>query len=246
MTVTVTYRGSRSSLLAKLEALPAVLAGHLPDPTGAVQQLSLALGVQTLGLIREAFLIKARGGTDAAGIKWQGLSPKTIAYGRRHPGLTKGRKRNPGRPTLSKAQDDRWRAIFGQTYRAMVAKGKSDHEAKAIAGGHAWNVLKANGAQTVLEKYGSTPVEMLRNTGRLLNSFSPAVASGDQICRVQPGGCIVGSNVQYAAAHHYGNPARNLPARPLWPERAPQVWEERLGETLADGVRLLIPRLLGA
>lgn len=236
------YDAGRLSLMAEIRSLPALLAGRGVDPAGVVATALQAVGVEALSIIKGAFVVKAGGSEDEAGIKWAPLSPKTIAYGRRHgPALTRkraaaakvGRQR---RPLLTAQQDRRWRAI----YAGALAKGMKPGDAAA----RAWAILKSQGGQTILGKYGDAPAQPLRDTGRLLNSFSPG--NPDNLLDARPGLVKVGSNVVYAGAHHHGNPARKLPARPFWPEVWPDVWVNRLGEALKDAVAaVLAARLRG-
>ncbi|MDE2097160.1 MAG: hypothetical protein KGL39_07930 [Patescibacteria group bacterium] len=227
---------------AILTTLPALLSGHAPDPTGLVRQLQLALGVQAISLVRQAFVTKSRGGTDEAGITWKPLDQRYVAYGRRHPGLKRKKPGERPRGLLTAKQDERWRKIFAMTYRVLRTKGMPDEQARGNAAANAWNVLKAEGAKTILDTYGKAPVEIGRDTGRLLNSLSPGVggASGnaDQVFRTEPGAVIVGTNVKYAAPFH----AR----RPLWPkdDQWPKVWLDHLESTLFAGVEILLRRLV--
>jgi hypothetical protein len=73
---TVVFRGTVPELYAVLNSLPAV-ARH------AAPALRLRAATALLGRIKTAFVVKARGGTDAAGDRWKPLSPYTIARRRR-------------------------------------------------------------------------------------------------------------------------------------------------------------------
>lgn len=101
----------------------------------------------------------------------------------------------------------------------------------------AWLVLKRDGAQTLVGKYGNRPVGILRDTGLLLNSLSPGVASAEQVFRTGPGEVIVGTNRRGAAAHHRGIPGR-LPQRRLWPspENWPAAWWDDIMDQLKQGL----------
>lgn len=219
-----------------LRSLPQLLAGKVSDPTNAVQGLLGAVGLQALALVKEAYITKARGGTDEAGISWQPLKPKTVAYGRRHAGLR--RKGNGKRPLLTAAQDKLWRGVFARAYRRLNAKGDKDAAGNAAA--LAWAVVKRQGGKTILGEYGGTKVEIGRDTGRLLNSLSPGTApmptSGDQVLRVETGSVAVGTRVPYAEAFHR--------KRPLWPDesRIPDAWWQRIGQTIAEGIGNLLRR----
>lgn len=114
-------------------------------------------------------------------------------------------------------------------------------------------------------------VEILRDTGRLLASLSPAVAQppvlttppsdplaspgvapvssyssprADQIFRLRPGMVEVGTNVEYAKRHHVGG--GHVPARPLWADwtRWPPVWRRLVDAEIQRGVASLITALV--
>lgn len=237
MSADLTFRGGRAGLLQKLAALPSLLSGRGVDPTGAVEGLCLAVGFQMLSIVREQFLVKSRGGTDDAGITWAALKPSTVAYGRRHPGYRPGRKK---RPLLTPAQDKLWRGVYASSLaRHLKGPLPAPQNARAQAAAVAWAVVKRAGGQTVLGRFGGEKVDIGRDTGRLFNSLSPGSGSPDQILRAEPGAAVVGSNLSYAAPFH----AR----RPLWPDagKVPQAWVDRLADTLSDGLRNVVQRLVG-
>ena len=118
--------------------------------------------------------------------------------------------------------------------------------------------LKEEGAKTKLEVYGNRQVEILRDTGVLFNSLSPgrlddaggspsySPPSGDggdqQIFESLTNGVIVGTNVPYARIHNEGDASKGIPARPIVPKVAPQVWLDRwtnVGmEAVANALRI--------
>jgi hypothetical protein len=230
------YARGRDALLAELCDLPKALAGAVPDRGDIVRTALQAVGVEALTIIRDAFLTRARGGPDASGIVWKPLEPETIAYGRRHgPTLTRQRRlaRKAGRerrPLLTLTQDQLWRALYARA----IAKG----EKHGAAAARAWAIVKARGGKTILGEYGSTPVEILRDTGRLLNSLSPGAP--DNRLEAAGGRVAIGTNVAYAQAHHEGNPSKGLPKRALWPDAWPDVWIERLVVMLKDAVAAIL------
>jgi hypothetical protein len=237
-------RAGRVALQALLRDVPAMMTGRVQDPSGSVRGVQLRLGMVALSLIKVAFIMKSRGGTDEAGDRWKPLSPRYIAYGRRHPGLKAIRdaaraKGRPGRPLLTDKQDLEWRKIFAKTFYALRRR-LGEREAKATAAGHAWNVLKASGARTIFAEYSTTEVEILRDTGVLFNSLSPGVdgpsGAPNQIFNTGPGFVVVGTNRKGAAAHHTGT--ARLPQRRLWPDpkRWPQSWWRQLTNQLRDGI----------
>lgn len=184
-------------------------------------------GLAVLARIKQAFIVKARGGTDEAGDSWPPLSPKTIAYSKtRKRGRSKADKKKAEFPSqaLSKKQQDRW----WQVYKQALATYKGD---KSHAAAVAWFVLKKEGAQTLVDKYGHKKVDILRDTGLLLNSLSPGVASPHRIFKAGQGEVIVGTNRVGASAHHRGVPGR-LPQRRLWPP--PSKWPDSWWRDIID------------
>ena len=196
------------------------LLSTLPKVAGASDAVLTVVGLAALGRIRQAFVAKARGGTDEAGDSWAPLSPKTIAYSatrqRGRGGRTKTEKKRASFPSqaLNAKQQSRW----WEVYRRALAQYRGD---RGHAAAVAWLVLKGEGATTLLQKYGGRKVEILRDTGLLLNSLSPGTGSAEQVFRVGGGAVIIGTNRRGAAAHHGGIPGR-LPQRRLWPE--PNKW----------------------
>jgi hypothetical protein len=230
---------SPEKVAALIAAVPAIVAGAQTvagqgvDVAQAVRDVQLAVGTMALSLIKGAFLQKSRGGTGEDGITWAKLDPRYVAYGRRHPGLK--RKKAGERPVglLSKAEDDRWRKLFGGMYHGLVARGESQDVAKGRAAAFAWVTLKAEGAKTILGQYGNAPVEIGRDTGRMYNSLSMAIDPA------KPGTVTVGTNVIYAGAFHK--------KRPLWPDSTdqwPSDWIDQITDVLQDGVIIVIRRLL--
>jgi hypothetical protein len=249
----LTFRGPRSELVARLRELAAALAGHAPDPHGVVAPVLTRGAIALLSQIQTAFLAKARGGVGSDGIKWAPLKRATIAA---RP-IARGEKKALGvggkrvRGLLTPAEDKRWRKIFGQKMAQLRARGLDGPEAMGIAARVAWAALKAAGAKTRLEVLGGRTVEILRDTGALLQSLTPGyeeTPSGaeDQVLDVRPGRITVGTKVPYAIAHHRGNPAKKLPARPLWPETLPESWQEAVNAALLRGILRAVNQIVAA
>ena len=235
------FHGSRAALIQRLRALPAQLAGR-SDPTGDTADMLTALGVELLSITRENYVVKARGGTDEAGVTWKPLSARYVAYKRRHPGLTGKRtaaakKGRAGRPLLTNAQDKLWRGIFASTMRRLMNQGHSQAAAAGQAAALAWAMVKRAGGKTILGEYGGTSVEIGRDTGRLLASLSPG--SSENILRTGRGEVTIGSNVEYALPFHM--------KRPILPDADsfPAVWWDRLAEVLGDACGRLVARSVG-
>lgn len=237
---TVYVRATRRQLRQVFATIPSAALGQA-GARAAANAMMTRLGLTLLGRIKKAFIDKSRGGTDEAGDRWAPLSPKTIAYSRRHPGVPKAKDRAAARPSwaLSEEQRGRW----WQVYRQSLARYKGDKGAAARA---AWFVLKGEGAETLLDKYGKTQVDILRDTGLLLNSLSPGVDSEHQVFRLGTGEVIVGTNRKGAAAHHSGIPGR-LPQRRLWPEvnRWPTSWWIDILESARTGLVDITLHLMG-
>ena len=162
--------GTRQDVRQALRQAIAMAAGLEGGDREAADGMQIRLGMTALANIREAFVVKSAGGTDAAGLKWKQLSPKTIAYSRRHPGVPRSAQRAGFRPSwmLSEKQRLRW----WELYRSSLARFRGD---MARAAKMAWAIIKGEGAQTLIGKYGDTPVMILRDLGFLLNSLSPGV-----------------------------------------------------------------------
>lgn len=204
-----------------------------------------------LSEVQRAFLTKSRGGVGSDGIQWPPLKPETIARRRTGPGELKelGIRKTGLRPSLSPDQDRRWRQVYARTLRAGLLY-LSAGEAKSRAAAVAWATVKAEGAQTKLQLLGGRKVDMLRDTGLLFRSLSPGVddrpsGADGQVFDTPPGRVIVGSNVK--PWHHQGDPAKNLPARPLWPldGSLPEKWRASINRAVATGVLIAIQQAFG-
>lgn len=188
----VHFKGSRQELRALTYRLAAILAGREVDTIGIARGFLLAIGVAALSDIKDAFIVKSRGGTDEMGVKWPPLSKEYLAYGRRFgrgekvalkraAGLDPKQNRyapGRGKGLLTKSQLDEWRRIFSRTWPRFYAATGSIEFARATAARIAWAAVKKMGAKTKLEVFGMRTVDILRDTGVLFNSLSPGVVSG--------------------------------------------------------------------
>lgn len=264
------FKGSRAEARELANRLADLLTGANGQASGIASGFLSALGFAALSSIKDAFVTKAKGGTDEMGIKWPKLSRPYLAYGRRFgrgeqarlkraAGLGAGHRYAPGgrKGLLTREQLRIWRQIYARTLRRLLLS-MDEQEAKRVAAGHAWKVLKdEHQARTKLEVFGNRHVEILRDTGVLLNSLSPGRLASDgyrkpggdgaqhQIFELRTASVIVGTNVKYAAAHNYGIPGR-MPRRQFLPDDESQVpdlwWEDWLDvavKALAIGVRRL-------
>lgn len=247
-TNTVYVQASDYAVRQALQGLPDAAVGGSATAKAMMTRVGMAL----LSRIRTAFVAKARGGTDDAGETWKPLSKNTVAYSRRHrklegdPRESRAFSRAKNKPWIPKSsgrakygpsyaltdeQNKRWWEVFGK-YLAIY-KGDRGHAAAV-----AWIILKSEGAHTLMELYGDAQVEILRDTGILLNSLSPGVNSNDQVFRVGLGEVIVGTNRKWAAVHHHGSKDGRIPQRRLWPpvEKWPQKWWIDLLEQVHSGL----------
>lgn len=232
---TVYVRTTRTSIRESVNKAISVAAGKSGDVQNLAIQMQIRIGMTALAHIKDAFVTKSRGGTDESGLSWPPLSPKTIAYSRRHPRVPPAKQRAAFRPSwmLTDKQRERWWYL----YRIGLARSKGD---KNKAAQYAWAAIKREGAKTLLSEYGNTKVDILRDTGLLLNSLSPGINPGsieNQVFRANPGEVIIGTNRKGAKAHHEGIPGR-LPQRRLWPDPAnwPDSWLKDIEDQAKQGV----------
>jgi hypothetical protein len=245
----VILRGSRDDVRQLLAELVAALSGRGFDPHGIARPVLTRGAVALLSKIQQSFITKARGGTGEDGIAWKPLDRRTVAYGRR---TTKAELRALGaggrrvRGLLTPAQDRRWRAIYARVLAQMRARGLDDRQAAGTAARVAWARLKAEGALTKLQVLGGRQVDVLRDTGELLNSLTPgfeeaAVRAPGQVLEAEAGRIAVGTKVK--PWHHRGVPGR-LPARPFWPPdgNLPDAWWDAVRAAIVRGLVAAVAR----
>jgi len=221
---------SKAQCFQALRQIPGILTGRIPSKRDLSLKILMAIGRLTLKLVRKAFLTKSKGEVGEDGVRWQDILPKTKAYGRKHPESDGSR-----RPTLTGQQDKLWRQLFTQTYQMLMRISGGDHvESSARAAGHAWEMLKLNGATTLLEMYGDSDVPIGIDSEKLINSL--AEHDEHNILRAGKGYVEAGSDVEYAAKFHQD--------RPLWPEEFPSEWIRQMEEELKQGVREIVRELL--
>ena len=224
---TIQVRTSRAAVLRAIRRIPQ----EATSGSSAANAMMSRCGRAALRLIKQAFIIKMRGGTDEAGDRWAPLSPYTIAY--RLSNRTRAERQRSNRPSqaLNTKQQDRW----WQLYRQGLAIYKG---AKGQAARRAWFILKSEGVETLFDKYKNAQVDILRETGLLLRSLSPYTKVPEQVFRVGPGEVIVGTSRKGATRHHTGDPSKNLSQRRLWPEPNawPPSWWLHIAEEGRDGL----------
>lgn len=244
-------RGSVASVLAALQTIPAVAAGQGDLPLA--RALMIRMGIAALDRIKEAFIIRAAGGTDATGLKWKPLSPSTIAYHRRHAPKAGGKNPIPKGSTRaakvpSYALTPKQRENWWKYYRIYLGR----YNDKAHAARAAWVKVKAEGGTTLMARYGGQQVQILRDTGLLLASLTPGTYAGgtsppkvkEQIFTLQRGQAIIGTSREWAWTHHRGT--ARIPKRELWPDpsRWPEQWWDEITQAGADGLVDIILYLL--
>lgn len=255
---TVRFRGTRADVTRLALQLAAVLAGRAPDTHGVARGFGLTLGFAALSDIKNAFVIKVGGGTDEMGIRWPPLAPATIAARRVGPGdkrvragqFSKRATESQITSAVQKAELIKRRERIRkretkkalQRFRLSLPEGEAQRRAKIVGG------LKATRetAQTKVQTLGGRQVQILRDTGVLLNSLGPGRLTGqgtsisysnpsgeggeEHIFEVGAGEIIVGTNVKYASTHQHGDASRNIPARPFLPDEnhaVPSAWWDR-------------------
>ncbi len=214
---------------AKLRRLIATVPSRARTRGRISNAMMVRCGNAILTRICTAFLAKSRGGVDEVGDKWKPLSPMTIAY--RRVRRTRTERKRSSRPSqgLTAKQQERWWSIYGKYL--SIYKGN-----KGRAAAVAWTILKKEGARTLIDKYGNTQVEILRDTLLLFKSLSPGASSEYKVFRVGNGEIVVGTNRPWAWTHHEG--AGYVPQRRLWPEprRWPDSWWQDIQEQVLQGL----------
>lgn len=260
----VYFHGNRMQAKQVARQLKEMLTGRTSDPLGIARGVFSAIGLAALSDIKDDFVRKANGETGEDGNKWPDLSPEYKAYGRRFgageqaslkkaAGLGKANRFAPGqnKGLLTAAQLKQWNKIFATRLQRLLLS-MPPGEAKARAAQIAWAELKRMGAKTKISVYGSRKVQILRDTGVLLNSLSPGELNGntyskpsglggdDQIFSTISNGVIVGTSVPYAGVHNHGNAAKGIPARTFLPKEAPQVWVDRWQKVAEQAISIAI------
>lgn len=251
-------RISRPELRRMIAMLPYILSGRIEDRHGFAHGFRMRLAVAFFSKVKQAYIVKARGGTDEAGYSWPKLSAAYLAYqrpiggsGGKSPPKAGGKSPGGKDGFMSADQLNQWRRIFAAMYGKLKAT-EGDAEAKAHASAIAWSKMKKAGVKTKLEAFGAREVEILRDTGRGFNSLSPGVLSeigasatyspeDGQVVEEHRGELIVGTNVKYMGAHH--SPKNNKrPTRRLWPEadRIPDRWWSDFRKQASGGFAAIV------
>lgn len=243
---------TRDQLRDRLAELPQILSGKAPDRYGIARGFMLRLAVAFFSKIKQAFIVKSRGGVDACGIKWPPLSKKYLAYQRGPKSTRWAGKHAPGGKDgfMSAAQLKSWRQTYGVLLGRFAATMPLD-QAKGKAAAIAWILAKRAGVKTKLEVFGSRDHEILRDRGLLFNSLSPGIGASagadftytppvDQIVDAAPGRLLAGTNVEYAK-YHQGDDTK--PGRRRFFPRADEIpndWQQDFDEQAAGGLHAAI------
>lgn len=255
-TTKIHFVGSRAKVTDLAYQLAAMIAGRAPDRFDIAKGFLLSIGVAALSDIRYAYEIKAKGGTDAMGIKWPPLAPSTIARRRVGP---KDKANDAAIKERQKIADREYRKEY-EKLRARLSISMTAEQARSRARQIAGMRATRQTGRTKVDVLGNRKVEILRDTGVLMNSLGPGeltIQNGtvtytspdsdggaEQVLELQPGTVIVGTNVAYAGTHQKGS--GHIPRRQILPENeseVPQAWWDNWFDAaevaLAEGARLL-------
>jgi hypothetical protein len=250
----IRFHGSRADLIAELYRVPRVFAGMEPDRGGVVEGVQLRMGMVLQGRLKENFVVQSAGGIGALNTgPWPPLSPKTLSLRRR--GTVKGSKakgtKGGEKATYQKLQrsfaalpEHRKNAII-RNYGGLQRLYSEEESAFSLRK-HARFILEkmrpniAPGRYQKLKRELSGPLkpdkaerlafigahaEILRDTGRLLNTFSPELKSPDMILTAGRGVVTVGENTPYGKYHQSAEPRKlkadgtpRLPRRQFLPD----------------------------
>jgi hypothetical protein len=251
-TTHVVTEDRRPEIERTIRALPAMLAGRVPDEHGIAAGFRARLAWTFFSLVAPAFNAKGRGETDDAGESWHPLSPAYLAYqrpvtGRKPPhagGLAPGGKDGYLTPELLRL----WRRTYADRLAWFIMR-MPDKDAASRAAAIAWIVVKKAGAKTKIGTFGERKAgvdyQILVDTGLLRRSILPGELVNEQQvdsqyrppeaqeCNDQGHRLIVGTTVPYAKYHHHAKDPKRR--RRLWPERFPADWWRQINSVAVSG-----------
>lgn len=226
--IVVKFKGSRSAAKQIVQSVVNSLLGKDPQYKPLADSVLTAVGVAALSDIKNDFVRKSHGETGQDGVTWAPLKPATIAARR----LGAADKKDAVIGARWKIVQKEYKKLY-QKYRLGLPPELASIKARRVAEMRA--TYQTGMSKT--EAYGSRQVDILRDTGVLLNSLTPGKvgASGtyskpskeggdEQIFLIDNGAVSIGTTVHYAATHQFGDPDRRIPARPFLPRHVPAVW----------------------
>ena len=195
-TLNASARLSKDEIQEIIQTLPATLTGRVRDKR-KIRRVFLANFRRALyERIHKEFLLKSKGGTDSAGIRWKKLKPSTIARKL----ATRSKRGIASQDQASKRQTNVFDNARSKAFSELRSAGLSRSQASERANQIAWSKL----AQT---KTGDPSIPINIETTRLIKSLSPGRVNGgryipptrDQIIDIPSTGFIpFGSKVPYA------------------------------------------------
>jgi len=147
---------------------------------------------------------------------------------------------------LTPGQMKRWRATY-RSGLADLATRMPMQQARGTAANAAWRETRAEGAPTILSRWGDREDTTLVDEGTLRRSMTigqlttAGYTPGDQnqVAEETTGELVVGTRAAWASAHHKGS--GRLPVRRFWPKKFPtEWWSQIMGQaeaTIVDIVR---------
>jgi len=250
----VHYSGDPEEVMAKLMNLGRYLSGEISDPSGAIKDALVAVGLVTLHNIHEHFDKLSQGGTGDDGTVWQHLSVVTLALRTKITGVKAVEKivndiandsgtLSASRRRLFLAQTKKMKAFYesggNSTARRRALKllekikpyisktryNKTKKELEDIG------TKKMNPKRIKALAFTSASALILRDTGDLFRSLEPYIGAIDQLFEIGPGWVDVGTKKDYAKYHQSPEPRKLkadgtpiLPRRAFLPDIIPQFW----------------------
>ena len=232
------------------------LSGTEEDKYGLGKAVATVVGYTVLHNIVDNFIRKSRRGTDDFGEQWPELSPVTVANRKVGPGDMK----DPAIAYRVKAK-----AHIKKYYYSRYLLTMSKKDAETMAEKVAEQMVSKDTGKTKLQTLGNRKVDILRDTGRLLNSLQPGQIvelsstikykppktdlKDDQIFEPVAGAVTIDSNVEYAKEHQEGLPVRNPPLarRSFLPQKndtLPSIWKQDIRTALETYMVLLLSKML--
>lgn len=229
---TVHTRMPKQELNALIRALPAMLAGKVPDPHGFAAGFKARCAFTLIGLVKEAFEEKGRGGTGSDGIRWEPLKQSTIE-----------RKLSKG---MTDRQLHQWREDYRAAFRELSGQTTAPEARK-----RAQDIATQKHERRSGRQVSSGTNQILVDTGVLRQSLSIgtltergpdasyAPPNEDQQYQADKAGeVVIGTNVAYAPHLHYGT--RKMVARPFWPEKLPDDWMDEVMRQARVGIERIV------